>query len=116
MKAVPTHLRAPVRMKAAGNKPKQIEEFVGRLATGHDQVSVACMRSPQGWTEPAQEPQFDEFTLVLAGTLRVTSAEGDVDVTTGHCRHRPRRGAGAVLDSEPRGRPLRGGVHAGVLS
>ncbi len=80
---MPTHLPTPARVEAAGSKPKVIEEFVGRLATGHEQVSIACMRSPQGWTEPAQEPRFDEFTLVLAGLLRVTSDDGDLDVTAG---------------------------------
>lgn len=80
---MPTHLPTPARVEAAGNKPKQIDEFVGRLATGHDQLSIACMRSPQGWIEPAQEPRFDEFTLVLAGRLRVTSADGNLDVTAG---------------------------------
>jgi mannose-6-phosphate isomerase-like protein (cupin superfamily) len=80
---MPTYLPTPKRIEAAGSKPKQIEEFVGRLSTGHDQLSIACMRSPQGWVEPAQEPRFDEFTLVLTGRLRVTSADGDLDVTAG---------------------------------
>lgn len=80
---MPTHLPTPVRIEAAGNKVKLIEEHVGRLATGHDDVSVATMRSPGGWVEPAQEPRFDEFTLVLAGKLQVTSAEGDLDVHAG---------------------------------
>jgi mannose-6-phosphate isomerase-like protein (cupin superfamily) len=81
--AVPTHLPTPIQIEAAGYKVKQIQEHVGRLATGHEQVSIASMRSPGGWTEPAQAPRFDEFTLVLTGRLRVSSAEGDVDVTAG---------------------------------
>lgn len=70
-------------MEAAGNKPKVIEEYVGRVNSGHDAVSVAHMRSPGGWVEPGQTPAFDEYTVVLAGTLRVTSAGGHLDVTAG---------------------------------
>ena len=70
-------------MEAAGNKPKLIDEYVGRLASGHSQVSVAHMRSPGGWVEPAQTPAFDEFTVVLSGRLRLTSADGDLDVVAG---------------------------------
>jgi ethanolamine utilization protein EutQ len=80
---VPTLIPAPVRVEAAGNKPKLIDEHIGRLASGHQTVSVAHMRSPGGWEEPGQTPEFDEFTLVLAGRLRVTSASGDLDVTAG---------------------------------
>ncbi len=83
MGGMPTHLPTPARFEAAGNKAKLIEEHIGRLASGHDEVSIAVMRSPGGWTEPAQEPRFDEFTLVLAGKLRLTTAEGDLDVTAG---------------------------------
>ena len=72
-----------MRVEAAGNKPKLIDEYVGRLASGHQGVSVAHMRSPGGWVEPGQSPEFDEFTLVLAGRLRVTSGDGDLDVTAG---------------------------------
>ena len=72
-----------MRVEAAGNKPKLIDEYVGRLASGHQRVSIAHMRSPGGWAEPGQSPEFDEFTLVLAGRLRVTSADGDLDVTAG---------------------------------
>ncbi len=80
---MPTLLPAPVRVEAAGNKPKLIDEYVGRLASGHQAVSVAHMRSPGGWAEPGQTPEFDEFTVVLAGRLRVTSADGELDVTAG---------------------------------
>lgn len=83
MNAMPTYLPSPTRIEAAGNKTKQVEEHVGRLASGHEQVSIAGMRSPGGWVEPAQQPRFEEFTLVLAGRLRVTSAEGEIDVTAG---------------------------------
>ncbi|HWH33720.1 MAG TPA: cupin domain-containing protein [Acidimicrobiales bacterium] len=80
---MPTLVPAPTRVEAAGTKPKLIEEFVGRVNTGHEQLSVARMRSPGGWEEPAQVPEFDEVTVVLAGRLRLTSAEGDLDVTAG---------------------------------
>lgn len=81
--AVPTLISAPVRVEAAGNKPKVIDEYVGRLASGHSALSVAHMRSPGGWVEPGQSPEFDEFTLVLSGRLRVTSADGELDVVAG---------------------------------
>jgi ethanolamine utilization protein EutQ len=80
---VPTLIPAPVRVEAAGTKPKLIDEYVGRLASGHSTVSVAHMRSPGGWVEPGQMPEFDEFTVVLAGRLRVTSAGGELDVVAG---------------------------------
>ena len=80
---MPTLIPAPVRVEAAGNKPKLIDEYVGRLATGHDTVSVAHMRSPGGWVEPGQTPEFDEFTLVLSGRLVVTTAAGPLDVVAG---------------------------------
>lgn len=80
---MPTHIPAPARVEAAGTKPKLIDEYVGRVATGHNDLSVAHMRSPGGWEEPGQAPEFDEFTIVLAGRLRVTSAESAFDVTAG---------------------------------
>ena len=80
---MPTLIAAPVRVEAAGNKPKLIDEYVGRLSTGDDALSVAHMRSPGGWEEPGQTPEFDEFTVVLAGRLRVTSGTGELDVVAG---------------------------------
>ena len=81
---MPTLIPSPTRVAAAGNKPKVIDEYVGRVNTGHDGVSVAHMRSPGGWVEPGQTPEFDEFTVVLAGRLRVASAAGGVlDVAAG---------------------------------
>lgn len=80
---MPTHIPAPARVEAAGTRPKLIDEYVGRVATGHNDLSVAHMRSPGGWEEPGQAPEFDEFTIVLAGRLRVTSAESAFDVTAG---------------------------------
>jgi mannose-6-phosphate isomerase-like protein (cupin superfamily) len=80
---MPTHLRAPSVVAAAGNKPKIIEEYVGRVNSDTAAVSVARMRSPGGWVEPGQTPEFDEYTVVLRGTLRVTSRDGSIDVHAG---------------------------------
>lgn len=74
---------APVRIEAAGHPPKIIEEYVGRVATGTSQVSIAHMRSPQGWVEPAQVPEFDEYTVVLGGMLRVETDTGVYEVAAG---------------------------------
>lgn len=80
---VPVHIAAPTRIEAAGNKPKLIDEFVGRVNSSTDQTSVAHMRSPGGWQEPGQTPEFDEFTVVLKGLLRVEHAGGAIDVRAG---------------------------------
>jgi mannose-6-phosphate isomerase-like protein (cupin superfamily) len=80
---MPYLVSSPTRVTAAGNKPKIIEEFVGRVNNGESRLSVARMRSPGGWLEPGQTPEFDEFTLVLKGTLRVTHKSGFLDVTAG---------------------------------
>jgi quercetin dioxygenase-like cupin family protein len=73
---VPQIIESPSRVEAAGTKPKIIDEFVGRVNTGEERLSVARMRSPEGWVEPGQRPEFDEYTLVLDGCLRVEH-EGD---------------------------------------
>jgi mannose-6-phosphate isomerase-like protein (cupin superfamily) len=78
-----THISKPTVIKAAGNKPKLIEEFVGRVNSGTAQASVARMRSPGGWVEPGQTPEFDEYTVVLRGALRVTTKGGAFDVVAG---------------------------------
>jgi mannose-6-phosphate isomerase-like protein (cupin superfamily) len=70
-------------VEAAGNKPKLIDEYVGRVNSSHEQVSIAHMRSPGGWLEPGQKPEFDEFTVVLRGALRVEHAGGSMDVSAG---------------------------------
>jgi quercetin dioxygenase-like cupin family protein len=80
---MPTHIRSPKIIEAAGNKPKRIEEYVGRVNSGTEAVSVARMVSPGGWVEPGQAPEFDEYTVVLRGTLRVTTREGELDVHAG---------------------------------
>ncbi|MFL5298927.1 MAG: cupin domain-containing protein [Anaeromyxobacteraceae bacterium] len=76
-------IEAPAVVEAAGNKPKVIEEYVGRVRSGTAALSIARMRSPPGWEEPGQTPEFDEYTVVLRGTLRVTTREGDLDVRAG---------------------------------
>jgi len=78
-----TLVESPTIVKASGNKPKRIEEFIGRVNTGHAAVSVARMVSPGGWVEPGQTPEFDEFTVVLRGLLRVESRETTLDVRSG---------------------------------
>ena len=80
---VVTHIAKPTVVAAAGNKPKIIEEFVGRVNSKSAQVSVARMKSPGGWIEPGQTPEFDEYTVVLRGMLRVSTANGAVDVHAG---------------------------------
>jgi mannose-6-phosphate isomerase-like protein (cupin superfamily) len=80
---MPTLIPRPVTVAAAGNKPKKIEEFIGRASSGHDNISVAHMLSPAGWYEPPQQPAFEETTLVLHGSLQVESAEGVVEVRAG---------------------------------
>jgi hypothetical protein len=80
---MPRLIVAPARVTAAGNKPKLIDEHVGRVNTGTTEVSLAHMRSPAGWTEPGQTPEFDEYTLVLTGWLRVESHDGVLDVGAG---------------------------------
>jgi mannose-6-phosphate isomerase-like protein (cupin superfamily) len=71
------------KIKAAGLKPKVIEEFIGGVNSGTADLSIARMRSPSGWEEPGQTPEFDEYTLVLNGMLRVESREGTRDVFQG---------------------------------
>lgn len=80
---MPTHLKAPSIIKAAGNKPKTIEEFIGRVNSGTAGVSIARMKSPQGWIEPGQTPEFDEFTVVLRGMVQVQSKAGTIEVRAG---------------------------------
>jgi mannose-6-phosphate isomerase-like protein (cupin superfamily) len=80
---VPTSIAAPTRIEAAGNKPKLIDEYIGRVNSGTAAVSVAHMRSPGGWQEPGQTPRFDEFTVVLRGTLRVEHSAGSMDIRAG---------------------------------
>jgi mannose-6-phosphate isomerase-like protein (cupin superfamily) len=78
-----TLIQQPTVVQAAGNKPKIIEEFIGRVNSKTDGVSVARMKSPSGWIEPGQTPEFDEYTVVLRGALRVTTGDGSFDVHAG---------------------------------
>src|ERR1700682_4705806 len=79
----PTLIEKPAGVTAAGNNPKLIDEYVGRVNSATSEVSVAHMRSPGGWIEPGQTPEFDEFTVVLKGTLRVEHKEGHLDGAAG---------------------------------
>ena len=80
---MPVKIKSPKVIQAAGNKPKRIEEFVGRLNTETSVLSIARMVSPEGWIEPGQTPEFDEYTVVLKGSLRVTGRDGFIDVAAG---------------------------------
>ncbi|TWT74611.1 hypothetical protein Pla123a_34350 [Posidoniimonas polymericola] len=72
---MPKLIATPSRIEAAGHPPKLIDEFIGRVNSGDDSISIARMLSPQGWSEPGQTPEFDEYTVVLAGELHVESQE-----------------------------------------
>ena len=80
---MPTLISQPTRIQPAGNKPKIIDEYIGRVNSKTSAASVAHMRSPQGWIEPGQTPEFDEFTVVLQGSLHVEHAGGCLDVNAG---------------------------------
>ena len=80
---MPTLIDSPTTVPAAGEPPKIIEEFVGRVNTREERCSIARMRSPQGWVEPGQRPEFDEYTVVLSGALRVEFEGGAIDVAAG---------------------------------
>jgi mannose-6-phosphate isomerase-like protein (cupin superfamily) len=80
---MPTLIKSPTRITAQGNKPKLIDEFVGRVNTGEPRLSIAHMRSPAGWQEPGQRPEFDEYTLVLAGELNVETESSPIEVKAG---------------------------------
>jgi mannose-6-phosphate isomerase-like protein (cupin superfamily) len=78
---MPTLVKTPTRIPVADNK--MVDEYIGRVNSRHDSVSIAHMRSPSGWSEPGQQPEFDEFTIVLRGALRVESKEGTIEVKAG---------------------------------
>lgn len=80
---MPSLIPGPTRITAAGNKPKLIEEFIGRVNSRESRLSVARMRSPGGWIEPGQTPEFDEFTVVLRGVLQVRHGGGVLEVSAG---------------------------------
>jgi quercetin dioxygenase-like cupin family protein len=76
-------IESPIRVEAAGQPPKTIEEFTGRASTGEQRASVARMRSPRGWAEPGQRPEFDEYTVVLGGVVRVDTESGTLEAVAG---------------------------------
>ncbi len=80
---MPILISHPTRIQAAGTKPKLIDEYIGRVNSKSPAVSVAHMRSPEGWSEPGQTPEFDEYTIVLKGVLRVAHKSGHVEVRAG---------------------------------
>ena len=80
---MPTVIPAPSVIQAAGHPPKRIEEYAGRVNSGHRDVSIARMRSPSGWKEPGQRPEFEEITVVLRGMVRVEHEKGTTDVYAG---------------------------------
>ena len=80
---MPTIIKSPTKIEAAGNKLKLIEEFIGRVNSSHENISLAKMISPAGWEEPGQTPEFDEFTLVLKGTLKVETKDQVFEVNAG---------------------------------
>ena len=84
------HIEKPTIVAAAGNLPKRIAEFVGRVNSGTDSVSIAHMTSPPGWQEPGQTPDFDEYTLVLRGSLKVETRAGTMDIPAGQAIAAPR--------------------------
>lgn len=77
------YIQEPALIRAAGNPPKQIDEFIGRINSQSAAVSIAKMNSPAGWSEPGQTPEFNEYTVVLRGTLRVRLKEKELDVSAG---------------------------------
>jgi mannose-6-phosphate isomerase-like protein (cupin superfamily) len=80
---MPELIAAPTRIEAVGNKPILIEEYIGRVRSGHRQISMAFLQCPAGWIEPGQTPDFEEFTVVLKGTLRVAHRDGVLNVHAG---------------------------------
>jgi mannose-6-phosphate isomerase-like protein (cupin superfamily) len=84
------HIKKPTVIGAAGTPPKRIEEYVGRVNSGTENVSIARMKSPQGWVEPGQTPEFDEYTVVIGGTLHVRLHDSELDVAAGQAVIVPR--------------------------
>lgn len=87
LSSMPKLIEKPTRIEAAGNKPKLIDEYIGHVNSRESRLSVAHMRSPGGWVEPGQRPEFDEFTIVLKGCLRVEHEGGILDVNAGQAIH-----------------------------
>lgn len=100
---MPRLIPEPTRIEAAGNRPKIIEEFIGRVNSQDSAVSIAHMRSPGGWIEPAQVPEFDEYTVVLSGMLRIESDQGTIDIRAGQAGIVPRGERVRYSTPEPEG-------------
>ena len=111
---MPTLVAEPTRIRAAGTKPKLIDEFIGRVNTKTSGVSVAHMRSPQGWEEPGQTPEFDEFTLVLKGILRVKHKTGELDVAAGQAVIAHRGRVGSIFHARRRRNRIHRRMPAGI--
>jgi hypothetical protein len=101
---MPEFITKPVIVEAAGNVPKIIEEFIGRASTGTPEVSIAHMKSPAGWEEPGQRPDFDEFTVVLSGRLIIEHSEGRTEVEAAR-PSTPGRASGCATAHHPRAAP-----------
>ena len=80
---MPTIIKTPTKIESAGNKPKIINEFIGRVNSSTEGISIARMQSPSGWQEPGQTPEFDEYTVVLKGMLRVETKDNTFDIHAG---------------------------------
>lgn len=80
---MPTYIKKPTRIKAEGNKTKIIDEYIGRVNSNKEDLSVAHMKSPSGWIEPGQKPEFDEYSIILHGMLRVKSKDETLDIHAG---------------------------------
>jgi len=113
---MPTLIPHPTRIESAGSKPKVIEEYVGHVNTATAGVSVAHMRSPEGWEEPGQTPEFDEYTVVLRGTLRVQHKSGELDVAAGQAVIAHRGEWGSLLNSMRRRRRVHRSLPARLLA
>ena len=113
---MPTLILQPTVIAPAGNKPKRIEEYAGRVNSGHTGVSVARMLSPEGWEEPGQRPDFEEITVVLSGLLRVDHEGGTLDVRAGQAVVAMPGEWIRYSSPEPGGAEVRGHLPAGLLA
>jgi quercetin dioxygenase-like cupin family protein len=109
-------IQQPTVIMAAGNKSKEIAEYVGRMNSATESLSIAHMKSPAGWSEPGQTPEFDEYTVVFRGTLRAETRAGTIDVKAGQAILARRGELGALQHAGPQWRRVCGGVYAGLFS
>ena len=111
-----TVIKTPTVIESVGNKPKRIEEYVGRVNSDTEALSIAKMMSPAGWEEPGQTPEFDEYTLVLSGMLRLETADGIQDVCRRTGGDSACRAMGPLLYARGRGSGIRGYLPTGFLT